>query len=212
MSSRNLNLEPSLDKTIGGSSSFESDPGGVLTKRRSCLCNLSARTTLSFHQILEAFPDECKVHIPRAIAQRHKYLHCFRTWLKDVYRLKCDDFSKWFICRFAPFAPHYDLTYLEELKVMNKYLKRPKNSNKYQPLDIKRAKAVSWDLIVKGRYQGRRFWGHCPLHIDRTESLAVNKDNTAHCYSCGFHGSNADMIMKRDNLTFVEAVKYILSI
>ena len=209
MPSEKSYLEPLIGKPVDGSTIIEHEPQGDSTKRRQ-----EWQSTLSLRpaQILDAFSDECKVHIPRAIARQHKYLHCFRTWLKDVYRLKCDDFSKWFICRFAPFAPHYDLTYLEELKVMNKYLKRPKNSNKYQPLDIKRAKAVSWDLIVKGRYQGRRFWGHCPLHIDRTESLAVNKDNTAHCYSCGFHGSNADMIMKRDNLTFVEAVKYILSI
>lgn len=47
----------------------------------------------------------------------------------------------------------------------------------------------------------------CPFHNERTASCKIYNDSRWHCYSCGEGGDTIDFIMKKHNLTFVEAVK-----
>lgn len=46
---------------------------------------------------------------------------------------------------------------------------------------------------------------NCPFHDDRTASLNI-KNNFYHCHGCGETGDTIKFVMKRDNLTFKEAV------
>lgn len=45
----------------------------------------------------------------------------------------------------------------------------------------------------------------CPFHDDRTASLNI-KNNFYHCHGCNISGDTIDFLMKRDGLTFKEAV------
>lgn len=46
----------------------------------------------------------------------------------------------------------------------------------------------------------------CPFHDDKNPSMDV-RNNFFYCYACGAKGDVLDFVMKRDGLTFPEAVK-----
>lgn len=70
------------------------------------------------------------------------------------------------------------------------------------------AAVVARDVALKQR--GRRYWGCCPFHAEKTPSFAVDaRRNTYQCYGCGAHG---DAITWRRHVTgesFAEAVRAI---
>ena len=45
----------------------------------------------------------------------------------------------------------------------------------------------------------------CPFHDDRTASMNI-KNNYYHCHACNLTGDTIDFLMRRDGLTFKEAV------
>lgn len=56
----------------------------------------------------------------------------------------------------------------------------------------------------------RKMWC-CPFHDEKTPSFSVFKENSWHCFGCQAHGGNAiDYVMKKNNLGFVEAVKFLI--
>lgn len=78
--------------------------------------------------------------------------------------------------------------------------------------DIERAKEVDWSLFLEvNRRDINRTWFLCPFHKEKIPSFCYFKDShQGHCFSCGWHGSGIDLIIKLYNLDFVEAVNYIL--
>ncbi len=58
--------------------------------------------------------------------------------------------------------------------------------------------------------KGSRYFCCCPLHGEKTPSLAINPiRNSWHCFGCNKGGSAIDFLRERDNLSFAEAVKTI---
>ena len=58
------------------------------------------------------------------------------------------------------------------------------------------------------RKKGSRLTCCCPFHDEKTPSFFVDVNrNTYHCYGCGEHGTPIDFVMKKEGLTFVEAVR-----
>lgn len=56
----------------------------------------------------------------------------------------------------------------------------------------------------------RNMWC-CPFHEEDTPSFHIYKNNSWHCFGCQAHGSNAvDYVIKKNNLGFVEAVKFLI--
>lgn len=45
----------------------------------------------------------------------------------------------------------------------------------------------------------------CPFHDDRTASLNI-KNNFFHCHGCGVNGDTIDFLVKRDGISFKEAI------
>lgn len=60
--------------------------------------------------------------------------------------------------------------------------------------------------------KGRRLWGCCPFHKEKTPSFCIDtaKDSWA-CYGCDCGGNVISFIMKAENLPFPLAVKKLLS-
>ena len=52
----------------------------------------------------------------------------------------------------------------------------------------------------------KRGKARCPFHEDRNPSLGI-KYNRYFCFSCGAKGNVIDLLMNRDNLSFIDAVK-----
>jgi DNA primase len=57
---------------------------------------------------------------------------------------------------------------------------------------------------------GRNFKALCPFHSEKTPSFTVSPDKQIfHCFGCGAGGNVFSFIMRRENMTFPEAVRYL---
>jgi len=60
------------------------------------------------------------------------------------------------------------------------------------------------------RRSGNRHVGLCPFHQEKTPSFQVDADNQLYyCFGCGSGGDVLNFVMKHQNLTFADAVKYL---
>lgn len=58
--------------------------------------------------------------------------------------------------------------------------------------------------------KGRDYWGLCPFHAEKTPSFKVSPERQAfYCFGCGEGGDGITFIMKRHNLSFKEAIRYL---
>ncbi|MEW5734712.1 MAG: DNA primase [Thermodesulfobacteriota bacterium] len=58
------------------------------------------------------------------------------------------------------------------------------------------------------RQQGRKLLGLCPFHTEKTPSFSVDRDRGFfHCVGCNEGGDVFDFVMKRDGVSFPEAVR-----
>ncbi|MDO5695703.1 MAG: DNA primase [Eubacteriales bacterium] len=63
---------------------------------------------------------------------------------------------------------------------------------------------------VSLKRSGSSFKGLCPFHNERTPSFTVNRErNVFHCFGCHERGNVISFIMKYENLTFLEAVRFL---
>ena len=63
---------------------------------------------------------------------------------------------------------------------------------------------------VKLKKQGSSYFGLCPFHNEKSPSFSVSPDKQMfYCFGCGEGGNVFTFIMKYENYTFQEAVKYL---
>lgn len=63
---------------------------------------------------------------------------------------------------------------------------------------------------VSLRAKGRRLWGLCPFHNEKTPSFTVSPDKQAfHCFGCGAGGGIIQFIMEIEHLPYAEAVQLL---
>lgn len=88
--------------------------------------------------------------------------------------------------------------------------KNPRPNSRITPEQVQRAKerpiAELYDgKLIKGKL------GLCPFHTEKSPSFNINlARNTWRCFGCNTFGDAIDFVMKRDNITFTEAVKQLL--
>lgn len=64
--------------------------------------------------------------------------------------------------------------------------------------------------FVSLKRRGANWVGLCPFHNDRSPSFYVSKaKGLCKCFSCGEGGSAVNFIMKLEQLTYYEALKYL---
>jgi len=67
---------------------------------------------------------------------------------------------------------------------------------------------ISGSVLLKK--SGRNHLGLCPFHAEKTPSFTVNYEKQIfYCFGCGVGGNVFAFLMKKEGLTFPEAVKYI---
>ena len=81
--------------------------------------------------------------------------------------------------------------------------------------DKDRVRAAS-DLVaivqetVELKPRGHEFWGCCPFHGEKTPSFHIIPSTQVwHCFGCGEGGDVFTYIMKRENLSFPESIRYL---
>lgn len=63
---------------------------------------------------------------------------------------------------------------------------------------------------VELRPRGQEFWGCCPFHGEKTPSFHVIPSTQVwHCFGCGEGGDAFTYVMKRENLSFPESIRYL---
>lgn len=69
-------------------------------------------------------------------------------------------------------------------------------------------KVVSEYVALKKK--GGRYWGCCPFHGEKTPSFTVTPGkNLFHCFGCHVGGDVFNFVMKIENLSFSEAIKFL---
>ena len=80
-------------------------------------------------------------------------------------------------------------------------------------LDQVRSANPIHDLVsdyVSLKKSGRNFLGLCPFHGEKTPSFTVNPERGIfHCFGCGEGGNVIGFVMKREGMSFPEAVRYL---
>jgi DNA primase len=67
---------------------------------------------------------------------------------------------------------------------------------------------ISRYLPLKAR--GKNYYGLCPFHAEKTPSFAVNQEKQIfHCFGCGVGGDVFGFLMKKESLSFGEAVRFL---
>lgn len=63
---------------------------------------------------------------------------------------------------------------------------------------------------VRLERKGRRYWGLCPFHQEKTPSFAVVPERQMfYCFGCGAGGNVFKFLMLKENLSFPESVRYL---
>ena len=82
-----------------------------------------------------------------------------------------------------------------------------------QWLDELRARADIVSVVsqyVSLKQKGRRYWGLCPFHGEKTPSFSVDPEKQMYyCFGCKAGGSVIQFVMDMDRLEFVDAVKQL---
>ncbi len=57
---------------------------------------------------------------------------------------------------------------------------------------------------------GRRYWGLCPFHNEKTPSFSVNQElNLYYCFGCKAGGNVVQFVMEMERVSYLEAVKIL---
>jgi hypothetical protein len=83
------------------------------------------------------------------------------------------------------------------------YFRRLNVSNDIKKDMIQRAKDYPFEKLIEIK---RNKMSSCPFHEDKTPSFSI-KNNKGHCFSCGWSGDTISFLMKKDGLSFGDAVK-----
>ncbi len=63
---------------------------------------------------------------------------------------------------------------------------------------------------VELRRRGADWWGCCPFHHEKSPSFHINPSTGLwKCFGCGLGGDVFDYVMKRENLEFPDAIRYL---
>ena len=63
---------------------------------------------------------------------------------------------------------------------------------------------------VELKPRGHEFWGCCPFHGEKTPSFhIIPATQVWYCFGCGEGGDVFTYIMKRENLSFPESIRYL---
>lgn len=159
---------------------------------------------LSLTAIIEAFPEESWRMVPDQIVRLNRQLkpyHDGLTWCKKHGEYVWETIIQGWL------MPKNKVDHLNNLKTMERVM--CKTSRNMSEADIQRAKDVDiWNLHD---FQKRGKITNCPFHEDKTASFSI-RANKFCCFGCGVKGDSIDFIKLKYNMTFYQAVEYLLKI
>lgn len=80
-------------------------------------------------------------------------------------------------------------------------------------LDELRSRVDIVDLVsdyVELKQKGRRFWGRCPFHGEKTPSFSVDSETQMYyCFGCHKGGTSLNFVMEMERVEFMDAVRLL---
>lgn len=80
-------------------------------------------------------------------------------------------------------------------------------------LDELRSRVDIVDLVsdyVELKQKGRRFWGRCPFHGEKTPSFSVDSEaQMYYCFGCHKGGTSLNFVMEMERVEFMDAVRLL---
>ena len=185
-----------------------------------------SQVKLNIHQLLEVFP-EAKPYVKRNLNQKikqykadlifaNRWTEKFNSKVLSKVSIPNKFFYMWYrdwlledlIGEKERLIKQYRF-FLSSLKPNAKQVK-----GKITDSDIAHAKSVPIVNYYYGHLnkRGNMLVGICPFHADKGPSFTIYTDtNKFWCFGCSAGSDVIDYIMKRNNCTFLEAVKTILN-
>jgi hypothetical protein len=182
------------------------------------------RSRLKFtdKELISLFP-EARVVIPKKIEEWKEVLNMrievIKSFLKDIYRLETDDFSKWFGERII------EAMYFPDIKEINGHIGRLQRQLMLDNAEqggriafwseqVERARGrpiveiANQSILLK--MNGDKYSAQCPFHEDKTPSFYLYPEtNTYHCFGCQAHGDVINLTMQLYGLSFKEAIRML---
>lgn len=175
--------------STGGATSFQEDWIPLFKDKEVfvCLDNDSAGR-LGTIRICSMIPTAKVISLPDSLGEHSDVTDFFQEYNINDFKLLMKVASP------LDIKPKED----EPMKVKKIY----KNGNK-----IEQAKSIPLESILRFNSVGK---ATCPFHTDKTPSLQKYKNNSWHCFSCSAGRDTIDLIMKMHNLSFNDAIDYLL--
>ena len=84
----------------------------------------------------------------------------------------------------------------------------------YSPAVLDELKRKSDIVSIVSKYvrleqKGRKYWGCCPFHSEKTPSFCVDPEGFYHCFGCKEGGDTIRFIEKMEGCSFFDAVKIL---
>ncbi len=174
---------------------------------------------LSIRTVLEVFPDEVKVMVPRETRRLKKEIKPWKDDIRGIKELFLPDYQANILIAMVNNYHGEDMkkkiNHLENLEAMKRLMNGVDNTaNWVTDEQIKEANRVpikTLHVFVKAGRYGNRFRACCPFgHQDDNPSFFIFEKNRFHCFSCKENGDAINFIMKLHGLNFRDAVNYLL--
>ncbi len=125
--------------------------------------------------------------------------------IKELTQLLIDknQISKEFIFRYLKESNSQITKHKKQILLIKNY-KKSDNSNWITTEMIESAKQYPIENLI----EVKRGMALCIFHDDHRPSMGI-KNNYYHCFACGAKGDTIEFIMKRDALSFTEAVRWL---
>ena len=104
----------------------------------------------------------------------------------------------------------HEIAHWEKIVRIDEWKRQPVGDDTITDIDIAQAKEIPITNFIEVNRAG---FTKCPFHNEKTGSFKVYpQDNRWHCFGLCYNGGDViDLICKMNNLTFIEAVKFLIN-
>jgi len=162
-------------------------------------------------RLLQIFPEArpiLKKGLKDYASQAEKLRKRIEIALKKLYEKVTDEFSIWFYEQFFEVFLGEGLERTtKKIREIKWTLNPIKREGQITPEIIARAKEYPFENLIKFNRAKKAL---CMFHDEKHPSLSLNpKTNRIKCFGCGINLDPIGYIMETQNLSFIEAVKYL---
>lgn len=173
---------------------------------------------LSDTEWLKVFPEARGVLADKVIewsAEKNRLIGISKQALRECNRGTAEEYTVMRLYVQACIIPKINVVekHISRLKRQQAHFSLRPVAGRITESDIQRAREVPIASLISSntRRTGRTITTKCPLHKERTASFVIYPEsNSCWCFGCQQGGDSIALTRLLQNLSFIEAVKYLL--